>query len=161
MSRLVDRQFLRTVQYRTSANLAARQSIYQFQRPRVDLRAVVLDLARPAGSETVADIGCGNGLYLAELARRGHAGRTLGVDLSAGMLQAARAGVFGTVERHDFPTELEVPGPQPILDYVRSMRLSQNLDDPESLVAATARRLPAGGETVLRVRSRPGCLVCR
>jgi SAM-dependent methyltransferase len=82
--------FLRDVQYRTDANLAARQSIYAYQHPRIDLQAWVIDLAAPAPSETVADIGCGNGAYLAELARRGFAGRVLGLDMSLGMLAAAR-----------------------------------------------------------------------
>ena len=80
---LTDRDYLRSRQYRTDANLAVRQSIYQFQRPKVDLAAAVLDLARLTGTETVADVGCGNGIYLAELTRRGHAGRAIGVDLSA------------------------------------------------------------------------------
>ena len=83
-----DRAFLRGSQYRTDANLAARQSIYAYQHPRIDLQATVLDLAAPAPSDTVIDVGCGNGLYLAELARRGC--RALGVDLSFGMASAAR-----------------------------------------------------------------------
>jgi SAM-dependent methyltransferase len=82
--------FLRDVQYRTDANLAARQSIYAYQQPRIDLQARVIDLAAPAPGETVADVGCGNGAYLAELARRGFAGRVLGLDMSLGMLAAAR-----------------------------------------------------------------------
>ena len=82
--------FLRDVQYRTDANLAARQSIYVYQHPRLDLQARVIDLAAPAPGATVADVGCGNGAYLAELARRGLAGRVLGLDLSPGMLAAAR-----------------------------------------------------------------------
>ncbi|HEX4291493.1 MAG TPA: methyltransferase domain-containing protein, partial [Trebonia sp.] len=82
--------FLRDVQYRTDANLAARQSIYAYQHPRLDLQARVTDLAAPAPGETVADVGCGNGAYLAELARRGFAGRVLGLDMSLGMLAAAR-----------------------------------------------------------------------
>jgi SAM-dependent methyltransferase len=85
-----DRPCLQDVQYRTDANLAARQSIYACQRPRLDLPSQVLGLAALRGDETVADVGCGNGAYLAELARRRHAGPVLGVDLSAGMLQAAR-----------------------------------------------------------------------
>ena len=88
---LTDKAYLTAVQYRTGANLAARQSIYAFQQPKIDLVAAVLGLAGLAGTETVADIGCGNGIYLAGLARRGHAGRLLGVDLSPGMLAAARA----------------------------------------------------------------------
>jgi ubiquinone/menaquinone biosynthesis C-methylase UbiE len=87
--------FLRGDQYKTDANLAARQSIYAYQHPRIDLQATVLDLAAPTSSATILDIGCGNGTYLAELARRGFAGRTLGVDLSFGMLAAARARLSG------------------------------------------------------------------
>jgi SAM-dependent methyltransferase len=85
-----DRGALTGGQYLTDANLTARQSVYAFQRPRIDLPPAVLNLARLAGTETVADIGCGNGAYLAELIRRGHRGPAVGVDLSAGMLEAAR-----------------------------------------------------------------------
>jgi SAM-dependent methyltransferase len=85
-----DRSCLQQVQYRTDANLAARQSIFAYQHPPIDLPAAVLDLAALRGDESVADIGCGNGAYLAELARRRHAGPVLGVDLSTGMLDAAR-----------------------------------------------------------------------
>lgn len=86
-----DRSCLRDLQYRTDANLAARQAIYAYQRPKLDLPPAVLGLVALRGDETVADVGCGNGAYLAELARRGHCGPVLGVDFSAGMLRAARS----------------------------------------------------------------------
>jgi SAM-dependent methyltransferase len=89
---LTGKAYLTTVQYRTDANLAARQSIYAFQEPRIDLVSTVLGLAGLTGAETVVDVGCGNGIYLAGLARRGHRGPTIGVDLSPGMLAAARHG---------------------------------------------------------------------
>jgi SAM-dependent methyltransferase len=89
---LTDRTYLAQVQYRSDANLAARQSVYSYQVPKIDLASAVLDLAALAGTETVAEIGCGNGMYLAELARRQHAGHVLGADLSHGMLTAARTG---------------------------------------------------------------------
>jgi SAM-dependent methyltransferase len=262
---LTDRGYLTGVQYRTDANLAARQSIYAYQQPRIDLVERVLELAGLTGQETVADVGCGNGLYLAGLARRGHRGRVLGLDLSIGMLRAAgqraqaaalisadaarlpladraahvalamhmlyhvpdrqaavrelrritrpdgvvlvvlndddhqlqlrqllagaaadigltidplygwgldappagiRLGggaellgtVFSSVQRHDFISELRVPDPQPVLDYVRSMRLSQTSADPDRLVAAVADRLPDGPITIT---THCGCLVCR
>jgi SAM-dependent methyltransferase len=69
--------------------------MYAFQVPKINLPAAVLDLARLAGTETVAEIGCGNGIYLAELGRRRHSGRVLGADLSAGMLTVARGGAPG------------------------------------------------------------------
>jgi SAM-dependent methyltransferase len=85
-----DRGQLRDVQYRTDANLAARQAIYAYRHPRHDLAAAVFALADLRGDETVVDVGCGNGNYLAELSRRGHAGPVLGVDFAPGMLAAAR-----------------------------------------------------------------------
>jgi ubiquinone/menaquinone biosynthesis C-methylase UbiE len=84
------RDYVVNVQYKTDANLAARQSIYRFQEPRINLHEHVLALAGPDGDETVLEIGCGNGAYLATLARLGHAGPVVGFDLSPGMLEAAR-----------------------------------------------------------------------
>jgi ubiquinone/menaquinone biosynthesis C-methylase UbiE len=262
---LIDREYLTSVQYRTDRNLAARQAIYQFQHPVIDLRAEVCNRAGLAGAEVVADIGCGNGLYLAELARRGHRGRLVGVDLSAGMLAVTRARVpaaglavgdaaalpladgaadvtlalhmlhhvpdraaavrelrrvtrdggtvlvvlngadhqaelreladaaaadaglppdatraaigaagvdldhgeqllasaFDLVERHDFAAELLLPDAGPVLDYVRSTRLTQSLDDPGPLLAAVASRLAARGDGPIRIRTHCGCLVAR
>jgi SAM-dependent methyltransferase len=89
-----DRRYLTEVQYRTQHNLAARQSIYAYQWPRIDLARTVIAMAGLAGGETVADIGCGNGAYLAELVRRGHTGPVVGADLSPGMLAAARNAVL-------------------------------------------------------------------
>ena len=255
-----DRSCLQNVQYRTDANLAARQSIYAYQQPPQDLPRLALELTALRGSETVADIGCGNGAYLAELARRGHTGPLAGVDLSAGMLRAARnrapaarllagdaaalplrdgacdltlamhmlyhvpgplaavrelrrvtrrggqllvalnghdhlaelrdlvtvalqeaggpavpavaeridldqgadllGSVFASVTRHDFAAELQIPGPDPVTGYVRSMLPIQQLPDPEAVVAAVASQLPGPADGVFRVRTRSGCLIC-
>jgi SAM-dependent methyltransferase len=250
-----DRCCLQQVQYGTEANLAARQSLYAYQHPPVDLPAAVLDLATLRGDETVADVGCGNGGYLVELARRAHAGRVLGVDLSAGMLEAARrhapaawltagdaavlplrdraadltlaahmlyhvpdpraavrelrrvtrpggtvlvvlngpdhlrelrdliaatlrigtsepslgdqlrlddgqellAGEFSSITRHDFTSELRLPDPGPVEDYVRSMINVRNGRDIAAIAAAVAGRVGAGP---FRVRVDTGCLVC-
>jgi SAM-dependent methyltransferase len=255
--RWTDRSYLQHVQYRTDANLAARQSIFAFQHPRIDLPAAVLDLAGLRGDETVADVGCGNGAYLAELARRGHIGPVLGMDLSTGMLAAARrrapaaalaaadaaalpvrehaasltlaahmlyhvpdpraavrelrrvtrpsgqvlvvlngsnhlrelrdliaaalqittsqpplgdqlrlddgqellGSEFTSVTRHDFTSELRIPGPAPIEHYVRSMISTHDPRAPGALAAVVASRLPARGGQFL-VRTDTGCLVC-
>jgi ubiquinone/menaquinone biosynthesis C-methylase UbiE len=95
-----NRSFLRGTQYKTDANLTARQSIYAYQHPRIDLQARVLDLAAPGPADTIVDVGCGNGTYLAELAGRGFTGRVLGVDLSLGMLTAARRRLSVLAERN-------------------------------------------------------------
>ena len=46
------------------------------------------------GDETILDLGCGNGGLAAELSRRGHRGFYLGLDLSASLLEQARAGSY-------------------------------------------------------------------
>src|SRR5437870_10163056 len=46
-----------------------------------------------AATESVLDVGCGNGRYLGALLGRGHRGRLCGADLSPGMLRSARANV--------------------------------------------------------------------
>jgi SAM-dependent methyltransferase len=263
---LTDTTYLTQVQYRTDANLAARQSVYAYQRPRVDLASTVLDLAELTGSETVADIGCGNGIYLAELSRRGHAGRMLGADLSPGMLAMARAAaagaavtvadaarlpladavadvtlaphmlyhvpdrlaavrelrritrpggqllvvlngpghtgelldllaaaaaelglpeegvsdgyrgdqaltldrgaellaqVFGSVQRHDFRSQLVLPSAEPVVGYAASMRYAQTLPDPAAFTAAVAQRIRFGPDGTFRVTTHSGLLICR
>ena len=293
-----DRAYLRDVQYRTDANLAARQSIYSHQHPHIDLQGSVIDLAAPAAGETICDVGCGNGTYLAELARRAFTGRVLGLDLSLGMLAAARdrlgavgsveagppatvlspiaatvspatvppaiattvsptavspttAGLlaadasrlplrdgvadltlamhmlyhvpdpsqalrelrrvtrpggriviglnglghlrqlrevvaaargddvcgqherltlddgeplagryFSSVTRHDFISELHIPDPEAIADYVRSMPGTQHSAAPERLVAAVVSRFPAAPGAVFTVTTHAGCLIC-
>jgi SAM-dependent methyltransferase len=105
--RWADRAYLRGSQYKTDANLAARQSIYAYQHPRIDLFARVLDLAGPDLAGLIVDVGCGNGNYEAELVRRGFAGQVLGVDLSLGMLAAAR-------QRLDDPGSAGLPGVPPV-----------------------------------------------
>jgi ubiquinone/menaquinone biosynthesis C-methylase UbiE len=82
-----DRQFLTTVAYGNQAHLAARQDIYRYQQPSIDLYSWTLDQVRWSGDERVIDLGCGNGAYLRRLAQRiGRRGRVLGLDLSRGML---------------------------------------------------------------------------
>lgn len=76
-------------QYATDANLRARQRLWEEQQPYFDITAWVLDVAGlgSPGQERVLDVGCGNGMYLRELRRRGRG--AAGCDLSRGMLVAA------------------------------------------------------------------------
>jgi SAM-dependent methyltransferase len=77
-------------QYATSGNLAARQRLWTTGRrePSFDLIAWVMDLIddHTGAAGSVLDVGCGNGVYERALRARGHAGRVVAVDLSAGML---------------------------------------------------------------------------
>jgi len=51
-------------------------------------------LERLQGHESILDLGCGNGQFARELARRHHRGPYLGLDLSLPMLREAQRGTF-------------------------------------------------------------------
>jgi SAM-dependent methyltransferase len=142
-----DPAFLRHVQYADDRNLAARQSIYAYSERPADLPALVIDSLRLSGNEAVADIGCGNGLYLAELARRGHVGPVAGVDLSPGMLLAAResarharllAGDAARLPLHDAA-----------LDVTIAMHMLYHVPDPAAAVRELRRVTRPGGTVVI------------
>jgi ubiquinone/menaquinone biosynthesis C-methylase UbiE len=136
------------VQYRTDSNLAARQSIYQFQNPRVGLYDRALDLADLQGNETVLDIGCGNGGYLATLARRGHGGVVIGADMSIGMLEAAqvRAGAA-----HLMVADAQrIPFPNDTFDLTLAMHMLYHVPD-RALGIAELRRTTRPDGVVLVV----------
>jgi ubiquinone/menaquinone biosynthesis C-methylase UbiE len=52
-------------------------------------RPAVLELCRPYDGQRVLDLGCGEG-YCARILRRTGAGEVLGIDVSSGMVEAAR-----------------------------------------------------------------------
>ena len=164
-----ERDYLRDVQYKTDGNLAARQSIYAHQHPRIDLAARVLDLAlrdlalrdmalrdktEGRSARTAVDVGCGNGLYLAELARRGFAGRVVGADLSIGMLAAAR-------QRLDRPLTpalsltlagadaTALPFRDAAVDLTLAMHMLYHVPDPPAAVGELRRVTKPGGRVVI------------
>ncbi len=75
-------------QYTDPGKLTARQSLWRFL-PGPTLPARVVDLVPP--DAVVADVGCGNGIYLERLGRRGGNPALVGFDLSPGMAQVASA----------------------------------------------------------------------
>ena len=143
-----DREYLRAVQYRGPANLQARQSIYAFQQPRVGFHRWALGLAGLLGGETVVDVGCGNGAYLAELNRSGHRGTRVGVDLSEGMARSVReqrvasGAVVGDAPR--------LPLPDGCVDAALCMHMLYHVPDRPAAVREL-RRITRPGGVVLMV----------
>ena len=143
----VDRPWLVGSQYKTDANLAARQSIYVYQRPRHDITRLVIDLAGLDGGELVADVGCGNGAYLAELAGRGHAGPVLGLDLSPGMLRAAHDRAPGAGLTVADAATLPLPGG--VLDVALAMHMLYHVPEPAAAVRELRRVTRPGGRVLV------------
>ena len=147
-----DHRTLTEVQYLTDANLAARQSIYAYQQPPQDLSRLVIDLAGLTGPETVADIGCGNGAYLAELARRRHPGPVLGLDLSPGMLQAARP--RAPLARLVNGDAAVIPMRNASSDVTIAMHMIYHVPEPAAAIRELRRVTKPGGRVLIGLNAR-------
>ncbi len=79
-----------STQYATDRNLASRQQLWSSSGrvPEFDLFSWVVDLAdvTQGSTQSILDVGCGNGAYERALVQRGHRGPRVALDLSAGML---------------------------------------------------------------------------
>lgn len=147
-----DQAYLRDVQYRDDANLAARQSIYAYQEPRRDLIGQVLGSLELGGGETITEIGCGNGLYLAGLAACGHRGPVIGVDLSPGMLTAARrAAPLAGLACGDATA---LPVRTNAADVSLAMHMLYHVPEPERAVAELRRVTRPGGRVAVALNAR-------
>ncbi|MCX6652673.1 MAG: methyltransferase domain-containing protein [Methanomassiliicoccales archaeon] len=60
-------------------------------RPQKDWGMAVIDSLQLKGDESIIDLGCGDGVLSAELARRVPRGRVLGLDNSSSMIETARS----------------------------------------------------------------------
>ena len=147
-----DRALLRRVQYRTDENLSARQAIYAYQEPRIDLPAVVLDIVLGSGGAPpgglVADVGCGNGAYLAELAAREVACRVIGMDLSPGMLAAAAARGAGACALVNADATA-LPLGSGSVDLTLAMHMLYHVPEPLDAVRELRRVTRVGGTVVV------------
>ncbi len=143
--------YLREVQYNDDSKLAARQSIYAYQQPRIVLWQRVLELAELTGSERVVDVGCGNGLYLGALERNGHRGLVSGLDFSPGMLPAAakRAPtaslMVGDAQRLPFATDS--------VDVALSMHMLYHVPDRAAAIAELRRVVRPDGRALVVTNS--------
>jgi SAM-dependent methyltransferase len=101
-------------------------------------------LAHP--KRTAADLGCGVGPLLPQLARR--FGRVLGVDFAEGMLERARERCQGLVNvelhRLHFLQLSQLPGPVDVAVAVNSLVLPDSVQLNESLQAIRALLQPCG-----------------
>lgn len=149
-----DPRTLRFAAYAEPAPLAARQAIYRFQRPHLDLPAVMLRaLAHVRAGAVVGDLGCGNGAYLQRLA----AGRPdltrLALDLSSGMLTrldpaAAPWRVAGSLA--------ELPLRDRALDAALAMHVLYHVADPGGAIEELRRVIRDGGVLVVSTNAGDG-----
>jgi SAM-dependent methyltransferase len=134
-----DRHSLRTSAYGDTSKLAARMSVYEYQRPRHDLRVHVREFLRDAGSP-ILDVGCGAGGYTRALRGDGHA--VVAVDLSAAMAAAAA----GAAAVADATT---LPFPDHTFGAATALHMLYHVPDPAAAIAEMRRVMRPGGTLVI------------
>ncbi|MET8974453.1 class I SAM-dependent methyltransferase [Streptomyces sp. NPDC004539] len=142
-SAVTDRARLVGHAYRDARDLAARQALYAHQTPRHDLPGLVAgQLAGVRG--WLADVGCGNGLFLERL-RREH--RVLGLDLSPGIL----TGLPGPVGVAD---AVQLPLADRSLGGAIAMHMLYHVPDVWAAVGELARVVEEGGVVIVSTNGR-------
>ncbi len=114
-------------------------------------RRANFDALDPAPGETIVDIGCGNGLMTAELARAvGPGARVIGVDPSAEMrkLATARCAEFEWVEIVEGAAD-SLPVPDGVADKAVSIQVFEYLNDIPAALAEARRVLRPGGRLAI------------
>ena len=124
-------------QYADDRNLRARQRLWRYQDPYLDIVAWVLDLAGLAPGQRVLDAGCGNGEYLRALAR--WPVRAAGCDRSMGMLRAAACPALLNADVAALPVR------DGVFDVVLAVHMLYHVPDREAAVRELRRVLAPGG----------------
>ncbi|MDW6060047.1 class I SAM-dependent methyltransferase [Streptomyces sp. FXJ1.4098] len=137
---VTDRGRLAGRAYKSDRDLAARQSLYQWQTPRYDLPGIVAQhLSGVRGR--VVDVGCGNGKFVRRLRQDRPDLVVLGLDIAPGILAG-------------------VPGPVAVADATRLPLASASMD--AALALHMLYHVPDIAEAVKelsRVVSRDGLVV--
>lgn len=137
--------------YRTDAGLAARQAIYRFLRRPVDMPGQALATLRDV-TGPVADIGCGNGAYVARFLVERPDLNVLALDLSLGMLTAVRATTghraLGVADA------ARLPLPDGSIHAALAMHMLYHLPDPAAGVAELRRVIRPGGAALVATNAR-------
>jgi SAM-dependent methyltransferase len=135
MTSLTDRDILVGRAYADSGPLQARQAIYRWQQPPVDLPGLALARLRDA-TGLVVDVGCGNRRYLSRLAAERPDLRGLGLDLSPGM------------RPHAVADAQRLPLPDASAGAVLAMHMLYHVPDIDRAVGELARILRLGGVAI-------------
>ncbi|MEU4297454.1 class I SAM-dependent methyltransferase [Kitasatospora aureofaciens] len=142
---VADKTILANSAYADGRHLAARQSIYRWQRPQYDLPGLVVEeLAGTSG--TVLDIGCGNGKFVSRLHKDRPDLQVVGMDISAGIL--------ADVEKPVLVADAQaLPFADNSADAVLAMHMLYHVGDIEATIKELARVLRPGGVVIASTNS--------
>lgn len=143
-----NREILRQDAYAEPSKLSARQRLWSYVDRTWDTGRIysVLDLA---GSETIVDIGCGNGRDLIAARSDGHTGPIVGIDFSLGMLNS----VPDTVAIRVNGDALQIPLATDSADVVCAMHMLYHVDDISAALEEAKRVMRPNGSFLCSTNS--------
>ncbi|NEC65694.1 class I SAM-dependent methyltransferase [Streptomyces sp. SID9727] len=142
---VTDRSLLATKAYGTGQHLAARQSLYRWQTPSHDLPGIVVDeLADVRG--VVADVGCGNGKFVARVRNDRPDLDVLPMDVSHGIIRALPGAVVADVQ--------QLPVADGSLGAVLALHMLYHVEDQVRAAGELGRVLAPGGIAIVSTNSR-------
>ncbi|MGW7368584.1 class I SAM-dependent methyltransferase [Streptomyces sp. NPDC054841] len=142
---VTDRTRLAGSAYNGDRDLAARQSLYQWQTPRYDLPGLVAEQMRHVRGRVV-DIGCGNGKFIQRLRRDRPDLALLGLDIAPGIL----AGVPGPVAVAD---ATQLPLAEGSVDAALALHMLYHVPDVALAVRELARVVTRDGLVIVSTNS--------
>ena len=114
----------------------------RYERNRYDgIRACLHRFIGAGHHQTIAEVGCGTGHWLADLSQAGFS-RLLGLDLSAGMLGHAHAAA--PIARLTRGTAEQLPWADACLDRVFSVNALHHFRNPQAFISECRRVLRSG-----------------
>ncbi|WP_280471265.1 class I SAM-dependent methyltransferase [Nocardia cyriacigeorgica] len=144
-----------TTEYASTTPLQVRIDTHARHSERPDDPVgTVLAALEMTGSEDLADIGSGDGRFLAHLAAHGHRGRLVGLDNSPAMVSATDAipgveGVLGDAEALPFADDE--------FDVVTARHMLYHVPDPYHALRELWRITRAGGRVAVSVNHPETC----
>lgn len=139
-----DQIHLKTEAYADSRNLAARANIYRYRVPKASFPEWALSHL-PSRLDSVLDVGCGPGTYLAKIAQLRDRSRLVGIDLSEGMLREARH----TEAELVVADAQALPFPNGIFDTVLCMHVLYHVPNISLALSEIRRVLERGGRALV------------
>ena len=134
-----DEDVAQRANYATDENISKRQSLMDYMLPADTPQPALWDEFTWRDESVVIDVGCGNGLWSSIASDRNAGGLTLGLDLSAGMLDALAAAAPSVV-----PVQADaerLPFKARTADAVLALWMMYHLRDEQTMLREAVRVL--------------------